>query len=279
MIASFSRPRGLVLSIFCVLLAGLGCSSSKSTPADSVTGGAGGAASDARPIAEAGTPAAGTDSFDTEVGAVRITPIQHASVLVQWNNLVIYVDPSEGVFTGLPKADLILISHEHSDHLNMANITALRKDTTIVIANAAVAAMLPGAQTIGNGDVWTMGMLQLEAVPAYNTTAERLAFHPRGRDNGYILKFGTKQFYFSGDTECPPEIMGLRQIDVAFLCVNLPFTMTEQQAADCVKSFVPRVVYPYHYRNQNQSTPFADLALFQSMVGGTSEVRRRAWYP
>jgi L-ascorbate metabolism protein UlaG (beta-lactamase superfamily) len=211
------------------------------------------------------------------MGPLKVTWIQHASVLVEWNNQTIYVDPSEGQFAARPKADLILITHTHGDHLKPDNIATLKKATTVVIGPAAAAGMVAGLVSMANGDSKTMNGVEIKAVAMYNTTAGRTNFHPMGTGNSYLLKLGGKTLYFSGDTECVPEVKALTGVDVAFLCMNLPYTMDVPAAAACAKAFAPKVVYPYHYRNQDNK--LSDLAMFQSMVGTASEVRIRNWYP
>jgi len=128
------------------------------------------------------------------------------------------------------------------------------------------------ATSIGNGESGTLRDIPIEAVPAYNTTADRLQFHPKGVGNGYILTFGDKRIYIAGDTEDTPEMRALNDIEVAFLPMNLPYTMTVEQAADAVKAFKPRVVYPYHSRG-------SDIEAFSALVGDAAEVRLRNWYP
>jgi L-ascorbate metabolism protein UlaG (beta-lactamase superfamily) len=230
-----------------------------------------GAAPDALPADGGVLPAVQT--FDTDQGPLKMTAIQHASVLFEWNGLTIYVDPAMGTFTGRPAADVILISHKHGDHLVPANINLLRKATTKLFGPASVASMpaVTGMTVMNNGDTQSVGALQIQAVPAYNLTADRLMYHPMGDGNGYVLTFGNKKVFVSGDTECVPAIMALTGIDVALLCMNLPYTMSVPEAAACVKTFNPKILYPYHYSGQ-------DPSVVPAMVGASSEVRLLNWY-
>lgn len=220
-----------------------------------------------------------TDTVPTSKGDLKITPIVHASLQLQWDGKIIYVDPSGAVggdFTMRPKADLIIVTDIHEDHQDRAKIDLLKKAGTIVVASKAVAATITEAQPIANGEKKTVAGVEIEAVAAYNLTrgpSPGQLFHDKGRGNGYILTLGGKRLYLSGDTECIPEMKALRNIDVAFVCMNLPYTMTPGEAAGCVTAFKPKIVYPYHYGQSN-------LQEFTSAVQGTPgvEVRLRKWY-
>ena len=230
-------------------------------------------------FAVSGAAWAQSDVIPTNRGDLRITPIVHASLMLQWDGKVIQIDPSGAVggdFNGLPKADLILVTDIHGDHMDRAKIDLLKKPGTVVVASAAVAKTITEAQTIANGEKKTVAGIEIEAVAAYNLQrgpAPGQLFHDKGRGNGYILTIGGKRLYFSGDTECIPEMKALRNIDVAFVCMNLPYTMTPGEAAGCVNGFKPKIVYPYHYGQSN-------LQEFSSAVQGTPgvEVRLRKWY-
>jgi len=215
------------------------------------------------------------EDFSTSAGNLQITPIQHASVLVQAGGKVLYVDPAQGSYDTLPKADYILITDIHGDHLAPEVIGKLKKSSTEIIAPQAVADKLPGCAVMSNGQTKTAGPFTVEAAPMYNLTrgpAPGKFYHDKGRGNGYVLTYGGKRIYFSGDTEGIPEMKALRNIDVAFVCMNLPYTMTPSEAADAVKAFHPKIVYPYHYRGQ-------DTAIFAKSLEGTGiEVRQRDWY-
>jgi len=218
--------------------------------------------------------AAATEDFPTSAGQLRLTPIQHASLMIQAGGKVLYVDPAQGSYDGLPKADFILITDIHGDHMAPPLVEKLRKPDTVILAPQAVAASVKGATVITNGETKPIGPFQVEAIPMYNMkpAADGTLYHPKGRGNGYILTYGGKRFYFSGDTEGIPEMKALRNIDVAFVCMNLPFTMTPQAAAEAVRAFHPAVVYPYHYRGQ-------DTKIFAQALNGTGiDVRLRDWY-
>lgn len=218
-----------------------------------------------------------TQTFSTSAGPVKITPIYHASALIQAAGKNIYIDPAKpGNFEGLPPADLILITHAHGDHLDPATIAKLSKRGTEIVAPAAVAATLKTAHVMANGQSIAWEKWKIEAVPMYNLkrgSAPGKLYHPKGWGNGYVLTFGGKRFYFSGDTENIPEMRALKNIDVAFICMNLPYTMTPQEAADAVKAFHPRVAIPYHYRGTN-------IEAFRQALAGTGiDVRLLDWYP
>ena len=221
------------------------------------------------------------DTFSTAAGEVAITPIFHASVLLQAGGKNIFVDPySQGDFTGLPKADLVLITHIHGDHNDPKALAQVRTGASVVYAPANVAKTVPGAKVINNGETVHWGAFTIEAVPMYNLVRGPSAgtfFHPKGLGNGYILTYGGKRFYLSGDTEATPEFRALKNIDVAFVCMNLPFTMTPAEAADGVRAMHPAVVYPYHYRNGDKT--LQDLSVFQKALDGSHiDVRLRNWY-
>jgi L-ascorbate metabolism protein UlaG (beta-lactamase superfamily) len=216
-------------------------------------------------------------TFDTSAGAVKITPVYHASLEIEAGGKVIIVDPAKPAnFAGLPQADLILITDIHGDHLDADLIKAESKAGTEIIAPAAVAKTVTTAKVIGNGEKTTWGSWTIEAIPMYNLTRGPAAgklFHDKGRGNGYVLTYGGKRFYFSGDTENIPEMRALKNIDVAFVCMNLPYTMTPEEAAEAVKAFHPKVVIPYHYKGQ-------DTAVFKKALDGTGiDVRLIEWYP
>jgi len=217
------------------------------------------------------------DEFTTAAGVVRITPVRHASLMIEAAGTLIHVDPvGEDNYRGRPQADLILITHTHGDHLDAALIPKLRKPGAPVLGPEAILKSVPDAVVIRNGEQKQVGRWQIEAVPAYNLRrgpAPGRLYHEKGTGNGYVLTFGGKRFYISGDTEAIPEMKALREIEAAFICMNLPYTMTPAEAAEAVRGFRPRVVYPYHYRGTN-------LEEFQKAMAGTGiEVRLREWYP
>lgn len=196
-------------------------------------------------------------------GDVEIVPITHGSVVLKWQGKTIHVDPwSQGKYDGVPKADLILITDIHGDHMDPNQIAKVRKSDTVIVAPAAVQKTVTEARIVGNGRTIEVLGVKIEAVPAYNLKRGPEAgklYHDKGRGNGYVLTLGSRRFYFSGDTECVPEMKQLTDIDVAFVCMNLPYTMTPEEAAVCVNAFKPKVVYPYHYRG-------SDLNAFKSAV-------------
>ena len=199
-----------------------------------------------------------SDSFRTSAGKeLTITFIRHGSLLLSYEGKQIQVDPvSEYADYGaFPKADLILITHAHGDHLDLKAIEALRKAETTIIANPESAEKVGAtAQVMRNGDNQTWLGVRIEAVPAYNITEGRDKFHPKGRDNGYVLDFDGFRVYIGGDLEDIPELSDLKSIDVAFLPVNQPYTMTPEQAARAARVIKPKVFYPYHY----SQTPVAE---------------------
>ena len=188
------------------------------------------------------------ETFSTSGGMLQLTPIQHASLMIQAGGRVLYVDPAEGSYDGLPQADYILITDIHGDHLSQPTINKLKKADTVIVAPKAVAAQVAGAKVLGNGEKTTVGPFAVEAIPMYNLTrgpSSGQLFHDKGRGNGYIVTYGGKRFYFSGDTEAIPEMKALKSIDVAFVCMNLPYTMPPEEAAEAVEAFHPTIVYPY----------------------------------
>jgi len=216
-------------------------------------------------------------TFPSSAGEVKITPVFHAGVLLQAGGKTIYVDPTKAAkYKGLPKADLILITHIHYDHLEPEAIAVISQPTTEVLAPASVVERFPAAKPMANGQTRQWNQWTIEAVPAYNLTrgpAPGELYHPKGRDNGYVLSYGGKRFYFSSDTEGVPEMRALKNIDVAFVCMNLPYTMPPEEAAEAVKAFHPKVVIPYHYRN-------SDLNVFKQRLEGTGiDVRILDLYP
>lgn len=192
------------------------------------------------------------DVIKTAAGNLEITFIGHASLMMKFNSTIIHVDPYSKLadYAKLPKADLILITHEHQDHLDPAAIGQLRtKDTRIVLTRKGAEKMREGT-VMKNGDVRSLAGIRIEAVPAYNLVHKRESgepFHPKGQGNGYILTFGDKRVYIAGDTENTPEMKALKDIAVAFLPMNLPYTMTPEMVADAAAAFEPKVLYPYHY--------------------------------
>jgi len=214
-----------------------------------------------------------TDFFPTPLGDLRISCITHATLMITWNGLVIHVDPQRES-ARLPKADLILLTHEHSDHLDTGAIAALKKDGTELIYSASCAGQLPGGTVMRNGDTREWRGIRIEAVPAYNLVhgpGPGKLYHPKGNGNGYLLTLGGKRLYLAGDTENIPEMKSLRNVDVAFLPMNLPYTMTPEMVADAARAFRPKILYPYHY---GDTDPHRLVALLAGEMG--IEVRIRS---
>ncbi len=221
--------------------------------------------------------AAPSDILETSAGDLKITPVTHGSVLLEINGQAWHIDPwSTGDYSALPKADVILITDIHGDHMDPKAIATVKKDSTVIVAPAAVAKTVAQATVLANGESTTISGVKIEAVPMYNLQRgpePGKLFHDKGRGNGYVLTVGDKRIYFSGDTEAVPEMKALKDIDVAFVCMNLPYTMPPDEAAEGVKAFRPKVVYPYHYRG-------SDLAVFSNALASEKgiEVRLRDWY-
>ncbi len=195
-----------------------------------------------------------TDSFPTPDGpTVEIALLKHATLRIRFDGREIHVDPVGAPlppaidYASFPKADLVFVTHEHFDHFDRDAIETLRKPETAVVANPSVAAALGFGTALANGDTAApLPGVAVEAVPAHNTTPERLRFHPRGRDNGYLLTLGGFRLYIAGDTEQTPEMSSLPPVDLAFLPCNLPYTMTPEQTAAAARAISPKVLIPYH---------------------------------
>lgn len=225
----------------------------------------------------------GSDTFSTDAGDITVHPVSHASFVMETPAGTIYCDPvgEPAAYADFPAPDLILITHEHGDHYNADTLAALVGDNTQIITNPAVHGMLPEAlkakaSQVANGEEAMFEELRIEAIPAYNITEERKQFHPEGRDNGYVLNFEGFRVYISGDTEDTPEMRGLTNIDLAFVCMNLPFTMDANAAASAVAEFKPTYVYPYHYRGRDGGTQ--DPEAFAKRLGTDIEVKMGGWY-
>lgn len=193
-----------------------------------------------------------SDDIPTSAGAVRITFIGHSSLMLTHGKTVIHVDPVSQYanYATLPKASLILVTHEHFDHLDMRAIEKIRTDKTVIVAPPVCANAVGKAVILRNGERTTQCGVLIEAVPAYNITHQRAPgkpFHPRSVGNGYILTLGDTRIYIAGDTENTPDMKALTNITVAFLPMNLPYTMTPEMVADAVRAFKPKILYPYHY--------------------------------
>jgi len=196
------------------------------------------------------------DTLMTGSGPVEMWFLGHGSLMFKYHDRIIQIDPYSSVadYATLPKADLILITHQHGDHLDLNAIGKTSKSTTAIFCNALSAPKQPGAKVMKNGDTTVSGDIKIEAVPAYNIKHERSPgnpYHPKGEGNGYVLTLGDKRIYIAGDTENIPEMSDLKDIDVAFLPMNLPYTMTPEMVADAVRMIHPAILYPYHYGDTN----------------------------
>jgi L-ascorbate metabolism protein UlaG (beta-lactamase superfamily) len=230
-----------------------------------------------------GTNIVSGDHLATTNGDVIIHPLYHASLVMSWNGKTIYNDADddpayEFTYQGLPKADLILVNHSHGDHFSTTKIEALRGTNALIIAPQTVYSSLTAAQktkaiVLNYGNSTNILGLTIEAVYAFNANHSPLGF-----GNGYVLTIGGKRIYLSGDTGDAPETRALTNMDVAFLCMNTPFTMTVNEATNAVRAFRPKVIYPYHYRDQSGAT--ANAALFKQRLGTNLgiEVRLSKWY-
>ena len=198
------------------------------------------------------------DVVETSAGNLEITFIGHGSLMFTFDGKIIHVDPFSRVsdYASLPKADVVFITHQHRDHLDAEALKTLGKKETVVVLTEKCAEQFEGGIIMKNGDVQTIEGIKVEAIPAYNLVHKRddgQFFHPKGEGNGYVLTFGDKRVYIAGDTENTPEMKALKDIDYAFLPMNLPYTMTPEMVADAVNAFKPKVLYPYHYGETDTS--------------------------
>jgi len=226
------------------------------------------------------------DTIPATGGNIELTPMTHAHVQIEFGGKVIHIDPTgQSALASAKPADIILVTDVHGDHMDAAAIDKLKKASTIYVAPNALAGKFPGkTEILKNGETRTVDGVSIEAVAAYNLQRGPAAgqlFHDKGRGNAYVLTLGGKRLIFSGDTECVPEIKALTKIDVAFLTMNLPYTMPPQEAADCAKAFKPAVVYAYHYRGMGGPTPEQNQQAFVAAMKGTAgvEVRTPNFYP
>jgi L-ascorbate metabolism protein UlaG (beta-lactamase superfamily) len=228
----------------------------------------------------------GPDQIATSKGPLAIQPILHGTVAFTWDGKTVYVDPYGGAkaFEGIADPDLILITDIHGDHLDLETLAAINTEKATFVVPQAVADKLPDnykqrVVVLGNSEHTEQLGIAIAALPMYNLPESEDARHTKGRGNGYVLEFADKTVYLSGDTEDIPEMRALRNIDVAFVCMNLPYTMDIDQAASAVLEFKPAVVYPYHYRGQEG---LSDVETFKQKVNegdNKIEVRLRNWYP
>ena len=225
------------------------------------------------------------DTLGTKMGPLIIQPIQHASLILTVHGLTIYADPSNADnYKGLTPPDIILVTDIHGDHFDIKTVDAVKKASTVLMAPQVVADKLPATDkdhliVLKNGDQTKQSGISIRAIPMYNLPESPTAMHTKGRGNGYVLDIGGKLIYLSGDTQGIPEMRSLKNIDMAFICMNLPYTMDVKEAADAVLAFKPRIVYPYHYRGKDG---LSDVNAFKSLVetgDKNIEVRLRNWYP
>jgi L-ascorbate metabolism protein UlaG (beta-lactamase superfamily) len=217
---------------------------------------------------------------------VKLFPVEHASAVLEWGDVAIYIDPVGGseLYKQYTKPDLILITDIHGDHFNLETLEGLDTSDAKIIVPQAVANEMPEKFTpqldiLDNGDSRERFGVIVEAIPMYNLREEAKDFHVKGRGNGYVLNLGTKRLYFSGDTEDIPEMRALENIDMAFICMNLPYTMTEESAADAVLEFKPKQVYPYHYRGRPEVSDVAKFAELVNSKNKSIKVMQLDWYP
>ena len=248
-------------------LALIGCGAAEEPPAESPAE----QTEEVPPPSEA--PAASSDT----VGEVQITPLYHATLRLEHGGKVVWVDPWTKADLSGPKADIVLITDVHQDHLDPDAIEKVSKDGTVVVGPTAIGEKVQPDVTIANGETKEVQGIGITGVPMYNLQRgpePGKVFHEKGRGNGYVLAMGGQRIYVAGDTECTPEMKALEGIDVAFVPMNLPYTMTPEEAAECIEAFAPKVLYPYHYGDSN-------LDALQTRLEDDKgiELRRREWYP
>jgi len=195
------------------------------------------------------------DTFQLSKGRLIITFIGHGTLMFDFNGKIIHIDPWSRLadYSKLPKADVVLITHHHQDHLDTIAINNILKKNTKIVLTKDVFEIIKTSIVMKNGDKQLVDGVNIEAVPAYNTTKGREIYHPKGRDNGYVLQIGEKRIYIAGDTENIDEMAELKNIDIAFLPMNQPYTMLPEQVVDAVKKFKPKILYPYHYGDTDVS--------------------------
>lgn len=213
------------------------------------------------------------DIFSPAPLGLKITFYAHSTLSFMYGATVVHVDPvgQFADYSNAPKADIILITHDHSDHFDPEAIKAVRGESTTIVTTAKCAATLPGAVALHNGDSRSVKGIRIEAVPAYNIKHERAPgqpFHPKGEGNGYVVTFGDRKVYIAGDTENTREMKALKGIDIAFLPMNLPYTMTPEMVADATLAFRPKILYPYHTGDTN-------IATIQGLLASTKDVELR----
>lgn len=221
-------------------------------------------------LVASGSMACGQPSDFINLEGIEVLPVYHATLELKWDGKYILFDPSvnDQQLKAIRKPDIVFLTDIHPDHLNLDNLAKLNLEDVPIVAPQAVADKLPPElrkhlMVIGNGEKKKWGSIGFEAIPMYNLSAERKSFHTKGRGNGYVLTLGSRRIYISGDTEDIPEMRSLKDIDLAFVCMNLPYTMTVEQAADGVSAFKPKTVVPYHYRG---TSGLSDLEKFRKLL-------------
>jgi L-ascorbate metabolism protein UlaG (beta-lactamase superfamily) len=218
------------------------------------------------------------DTVPTADGDITIHPIEHASLVLGFGEAVIYLDPvgSAALYEGLPPPTAILVTHGHGDHFDLPTLEAIAGSAPILTSQEVFdklpEALKANATALANGDETDLDGIAVRAVAAHNITEDRMQYHPVGVGNGYVLTLGDKLVYVAGDTEPTDDMLGLTGIEVAFLPMNLPYTMTPEQAAEAINTFKPTIVYPYHYGE-------SDLSVLETDIGDHTELRLRNWYP
>ena len=233
-------------------------------------------------------PKANTTEIDTKVKSsddIKIIQITHGTFIIETDKDVIYIDPTGGkeAFEGQKKPTAVLITDIHGDHLSTSTLERIDLENSAVIVPQAVADKIPTSivaspSILNNGETMTLNDLKIEAIPMYNLREEALNYHTKGRGNGYVITVKGKRIYISGDTEDIPEMRALEDIDIAFVCMNLPYTMTVKSAVSAVTEFKPKRIYPYHYRGKEG---LSDIALFKELVKKSDlpiEVILLDWY-
>ncbi len=217
------------------------------------------------------------DIIPTNDGEIELTIIAHGSVLLSYQGEAIYIDPV-GMFgtdySVMPKADLILLTHAHGDHLDVNTISAIKKDNASILVTEEVKASLGSGEIIKNGESITINGIKIDAVPAYNIDKE---FHPKGACNGYLFQFGDKKIYVAGDTDYIPEMDDLNDIEVAILPMNTPYTMTPDMLANAAKSIQPSILYPYHYSTAGAEELQEQMKELKDLLKDEDSIELRIW--
>jgi L-ascorbate metabolism protein UlaG (beta-lactamase superfamily) len=230
---------------------------------------------------------ANPDTYNTKKGDLIIQPLIHASMILTWDSKHIYIDPSsiEELNFNFPKADIVFITDIHGDHLNIKSLKKIINSNTILVMPLAVQLKLKDANlkntiiTMRNNESKNVLGIRVNTIPMYNLPKSNKSYHVKGRGNGYVLDFKDKRVYISGDTADIKEMRNLKNIDIAFICMNLPYTMTVKKAASAVLDFKPKIVYPFHYRGKGG---FSDVNKFKSIVNQNDtsiQVKLKNWYP